>query len=89
MIFILTSCFGGCGYWRRRQIMLAQTRTFGSLPPGGPGGGLRSFSARNAGRFTTGSAIPVPIFANYLGEYVVSDFRTKSIVREVRLQLFD
>lgn len=24
LIFILMSCFGGCGYWRRRQLLLAQ-----------------------------------------------------------------
>ena len=24
MIFVLMSCFGGCGYWRRRQLLLAQ-----------------------------------------------------------------
>ena len=24
MIFILMSCFGSCGYWRRRQLLLAQ-----------------------------------------------------------------
>ncbi|XP_013389684.1 vesicular, overexpressed in cancer, prosurvival protein 1-like [Lingula anatina] len=27
IIFILLSCFGACGYWRRRQWMLAQQRT--------------------------------------------------------------
>ena len=24
MIFVLMSCFGGCGYWRRRQLLLTQ-----------------------------------------------------------------
>ena len=27
MIFILMSCFGGCGYWRRRQLMLHQQQS--------------------------------------------------------------
>ena len=32
VIFVLMSCFGGCGYWRRRQWMLANQQRTTSQP---------------------------------------------------------
>ena len=37
VIFILMLCFGGCGYWRRRQILVSQQQAIlqaRSLVPG-------------------------------------------------------
>jgi len=46
VIFILTSCFGGCGYWRRRQLML---RRPGSLFLSGDMIGMFAMQGRLSG----------------------------------------
>ncbi len=65
MIFVLMSCFGGCSYWRRRQLLLAQqhhamlhTAGYNELF-GRHLGRLRSFRSRSVPRPS------IPIYANY------------------------
>ena len=51
------SCFGSCGYWRRRQLMLAQGATWSGSTWGMTGTPFDAYLPRRRFRRTT---VPVP-----------------------------
>ena len=68
VIFLLMSCFGGCGYWRRRQILLSQQRHHITT------GGLTSFlpAAYGCSRQTRVTpSMAVPVYPHYEVTYPV------------------
>ena len=71
MIFVLMSCFGGCGYWRRRQLLLAQQH-HAMLHSAGYNDlfsrrlrSLRSAAAAHAHHRHHSEHIPVPLYAGF------------------------
>ena len=71
MIFVLMSCFGGCGYWRRRQLLLTQQH-HAMLHSAGYNDlfsrrlrSLRSAAAAHAHRRHHSEHIPVSLYAGF------------------------
>lgn len=63
VIFVLMSCFGGCGYWRRRQLMLNSSSSEPSsfAPWYGFGFGTRQRRINGYGPSVTSAPINVPV----------------------------
>ncbi len=61
VIFILMSCFGGCGYWRRRQLWFAQHHQAGFFT------GYETYLPSR--RFARGPHITLPVYPTFDTSY--------------------